>query len=117
MPGPNERAIILNYHIPGTLSADSVQYAELPFPWVASSIKAVGSNANSGRISLKGGVVLAAGSGTYIGDSGNPTEISLSDTQVDADEVVIIYFDYYTGVSNGARNVTLTLLGYIGEAA
>jgi len=60
-----------------------------------------------------GGVTVAA---TVIGD-GDPAEISCSLTQIDADELVTLTLDYDGSAGTAAQQVSITVLGYIGESA
>ena len=108
-----ERSILFSYFIPGTLTANHLIYCELSQPWVIDKIKASSVNDSDATLAVGGGATVAA---TVIGD-GDPAEISCSLTQIDADELVTLTLDYDGSSGTAAQQVSITVLGYIGESA
>ena len=108
-----ERSILFSYFIPGTLAANHLIYCELPYPWVIDKIKASAVNDSDATLAVGGGVTVTA---TVIGDGGQP-EVRCSLPQIHADELVILTLDYDGASGTAAQQVSITVLGYIGESA
>lgn len=110
-------ALMLPFGGEGTLTADKSCVVEFPFPWVFGYVKACASNDSSATLAASGGITITA---TAIGDSGDPTEIQDDDgdfVQVDADEAVTFALDFDGGSGTAASNVSVVLLGWMGEGA
>ena len=108
-----ERSILFSYFIPGTLAANHLIYCELSHPWVIDKIKASAVNDSDATLAVGGGATVSA---TTIGD-GDPKEIDCSLTQIDADELVTLTLDYDGSAWTAAQQVSITVLGYVGESA
>ena len=108
-----ERSILFPYFIPGTLTANHLMYLELPYPWVIDKIKASSVNDSDATLAVGGGATVTA---TVIGD-GDPAEIDCGLAQIDADELVTLTLDYDGASGTAAQQVSITVLGYIGEGA
>ena len=108
-----ERSVLFNYFIPGTLTANHLIYCELPHPWVIDKIKAAAVNDSDATLAVGGGTTVSA---TAIGD-GDPAEIDCSKAQINADQLVTLTLDYDGASGTAAQQVSITVLGYIGDSA
>jgi hypothetical protein len=111
----NERLILFPFAFAGTLGANVTIYLELPMPWTLLGIKGASSNAGSATVgaSVAGGGTLTA---AVIGVSADPKYVQpTAPLPVDANELVTITLDYDGDGGTAAQNVTLTVVGLVGD--
>lgn len=108
----NERAVLGTFFIPGTLTANHSIYFELPFIWTLLGVKASAVNDSDATLALSGGATVSA---TAIGD-GDPTYIQPDvPTPISANELLVLTLDYDGSSGTAAQQVSLLVMGLIGE--
>jgi hypothetical protein len=115
----NERIILYNDFLTGTLSANVTRYVEFNAPSTFLYAKALASNDSSATLALSGagGLSIAA---QVIGDSGDPRTVAPASTDVDrepANSLITVTLDYDGASGTAAENVHLLMFFLTGEPA